>query len=90
MRRIAREVFDGNWRFSGFFMGVAVKLRFGDLTFDGGTRQLWRGATEVHLSPKAFDLLQVSSDTVRARSRNTTSTSICGRRRMSRRQTSPA
>jgi DNA-binding winged helix-turn-helix (wHTH) protein len=59
MRRVGGKVFDGNWRFSGFFIGVAVKLRFGDLTFDGETRQLLRGATEVHLSPKAFDLLQV-------------------------------
>ncbi len=27
------------------------------MTFDAETRQLWRGGREVHLSPKAFDLL---------------------------------
>jgi DNA-binding winged helix-turn-helix (wHTH) protein len=35
-----------------------VRLRFGDLTFDPDTRQLLRGRAEVHLSPKAFDLLK--------------------------------
>jgi DNA-binding winged helix-turn-helix (wHTH) protein len=36
-----------------------VKLRLGDLTFDLETRQLLRGATEVPVSPKAFELLRV-------------------------------
>jgi DNA-binding winged helix-turn-helix (wHTH) protein len=34
-----------------------VRLRFGDFTIDEGTRQLLEGDREVHLSPKAFDLL---------------------------------
>jgi DNA-binding winged helix-turn-helix (wHTH) protein len=34
-----------------------VRLRFGDFTIDDATRQLLRGDREVHLSPKAFDLL---------------------------------
>jgi DNA-binding winged helix-turn-helix (wHTH) protein len=34
-----------------------VRLQFDNLTFDSDTRQLWRGDTETHLSPKAFDLL---------------------------------
>jgi DNA-binding winged helix-turn-helix (wHTH) protein len=36
-----------------------VKLRLGELTFDGDTRQLLRGVEEVHLSPKAFELLKI-------------------------------
>ena len=36
-----------------------MKFTFGDFTLDTGTRQLLRGGqqSEVHLSPKAFDLL---------------------------------
>jgi DNA-binding winged helix-turn-helix (wHTH) protein len=40
-------------------MAGPVKLRLGDLTFDVETRQLLRGSEELHLSPKAFDLLKV-------------------------------
>jgi DNA-binding winged helix-turn-helix (wHTH) protein len=36
-----------------------VKLRLGELTFDGDARQLLRGGEEVHLSPKAFELLKI-------------------------------
>jgi len=38
-----------------------MKLTFGDFTLDTDTRQLLRGGeqTEVHLSPKAFDLLAI-------------------------------
>jgi DNA-binding winged helix-turn-helix (wHTH) protein len=35
-----------------------VPLRIGDLTFDAAARQLRRGREDVHLSPKAFDLLK--------------------------------
>ena len=35
-----------------------MKLRLGDLTFDADARQLRRGRHEIHLSPKAFDLLK--------------------------------
>jgi DNA-binding winged helix-turn-helix (wHTH) protein len=31
--------------------------RFGGFLFDAGTRQLTRGGSDVHLTPKAFDLL---------------------------------
>ena len=36
-----------------------MKLRLGEITFDPGARQILRGATEVHLSPKAFELLKI-------------------------------
>jgi DNA-binding winged helix-turn-helix (wHTH) protein len=36
-----------------------MRLRLGDVTFDGESRQLLRGLEEVHLSPKAFELLKV-------------------------------
>ncbi|MFN7990415.1 MAG: FHA domain-containing protein [Thermoanaerobaculia bacterium] len=36
-----------------------MKLRFGDVTFDGGRRLLIRGPDVVHLSPKAFQLLEL-------------------------------
>ena len=36
-----------------------MKLRFGPFLFDSTTRQVMEGSRPVHLSPKAFDLLQV-------------------------------
>ena len=36
-----------------------MKLRLGELTFDADTRQLLSGDIELHLSPKAFDLLRI-------------------------------
>ena len=39
-----------------------MKLRLGELTFDSDTRQLLRRGAQVHLSPKAFDLLKVLID----------------------------
>src|SRR4051812_4237058 len=38
---------------------IAVAYRFGDYVFDVGTRQLLRDGDEIHLSPKAFELLSV-------------------------------
>jgi DNA-binding winged helix-turn-helix (wHTH) protein len=38
---------------------VGVRRRFGPFTVDTGTRQLVRDGSELHLSPKAFDLLVV-------------------------------
>jgi DNA-binding winged helix-turn-helix (wHTH) protein len=35
----------------------AMRAQFDDLVLDTGTRQLHRGAVELHLSPKAFELL---------------------------------
>jgi DNA-binding winged helix-turn-helix (wHTH) protein len=34
-----------------------LRALFGDFTLDSATRQLHKGSREVHLSPKAFDLL---------------------------------
>jgi DNA-binding winged helix-turn-helix (wHTH) protein len=36
-----------------------VTLRFGDCVLDGGTRELFRGSEAVHLTPKAFRLLEL-------------------------------
>ena len=36
-----------------------MQLRFGELTFDSGRRELFRGASPVHLTPKAFQLLEL-------------------------------
>lgn len=36
-----------------------VRIRFGEFTFDAETRQLTRSGDAVHLSPKAFHLLQI-------------------------------
>jgi DNA-binding winged helix-turn-helix (wHTH) protein len=43
------------WRIIGL---QHVKLRLGDLTFDADARQLRRARQEIHLSPKAFELLK--------------------------------
>ena len=42
--------------------GRAVRLRLGDLTFDSDARQLLRGREEIHLTPKAFELLKALID----------------------------
>jgi DNA-binding winged helix-turn-helix (wHTH) protein len=44
------------------FSGMAVTLRLGDLTFDPDARQLRREGEEIHLSPKAFELLKILID----------------------------
>jgi DNA-binding winged helix-turn-helix (wHTH) protein len=36
-----------------------MKIRFARCRFDTGSRRLFRGSREVHLSPKAFELLRV-------------------------------
>ena len=36
-----------------------MRLHFAGMTFDADTRQLLRGRSEVHLSPKAFELLKI-------------------------------
>jgi DNA-binding winged helix-turn-helix (wHTH) protein len=36
-----------------------VRFLFGDVTFDCDARQLLRGGREIHLSPKAFQLLRI-------------------------------
>jgi DNA-binding winged helix-turn-helix (wHTH) protein len=37
---------------------VAVKARFSDCRLDTDARRVWRGTREIHLSPKAFELLK--------------------------------
>ena len=39
-----------------------MRLAFGDLILDIGTRQLLRGGDEIRLSPKAFELLKLLMD----------------------------
>jgi DNA-binding winged helix-turn-helix (wHTH) protein len=39
--------------------GGVVRIRFGDCLLNTEARQLHRGAREVHLSPKAFELLKL-------------------------------
>ena len=39
-----------------------MRLHFGGMTFDADRRQLLRRGAEVHLSPKAFELLKVLVD----------------------------
>src|SRR5262245_9278349 len=53
-----RRFFGNSLGFHGYWIGT-MKLRFGDFTFNGETRQLLRGSEEVHLSPKAFELLKI-------------------------------
>jgi DNA-binding winged helix-turn-helix (wHTH) protein len=36
-----------------------MKVRFGSFVLDSGSRQLLRADTAVHLSPKAFDILEI-------------------------------
>ena len=36
-----------------------MRVQFGEFTFDRATRQLLRAGTEVHLEPKAFELLDL-------------------------------
>jgi DNA-binding winged helix-turn-helix (wHTH) protein len=40
-----------------FFRAAILRIRFGLFTFDVDTRQLTQGDREIHLSPKAFELL---------------------------------
>jgi DNA-binding winged helix-turn-helix (wHTH) protein len=40
-------------------MPTMSSLKFGHLIFDPASRRLWRNEEEVHLSPKAFDLLRL-------------------------------
>src|SRR5262245_7264537 len=39
-----------------------MRVTFGGYRLDAGTRQIFRGETEVRLSPKAFDLLHLLVD----------------------------
>ena len=43
-------------------MGKNLTARFGPFTLDGGGRRLSRDAEEIHVTPKAFDLLLLLVD----------------------------
>jgi DNA-binding winged helix-turn-helix (wHTH) protein len=43
-------------------VGGQVRISFAEYSLDTDTRQLLRGAREVHLSPKAFELLRVLAE----------------------------
>jgi DNA-binding winged helix-turn-helix (wHTH) protein len=62
MEALQETVFGNRWEFGGFTIGEPVKLRLGELTFDPEARQLLRAGAEVHLSPKALDLLALLID----------------------------
>ena len=47
----------GGWRRPEGKIGNAVHIRFGPFTLDFDRRQLMRDGDDVHLTPKAFDLL---------------------------------
>ena len=51
---------DGNSRKStSFHQGIRMSVRFGAYIMDVSARRLRRGSADVHLSPKAFDLLSL-------------------------------
>jgi DNA-binding winged helix-turn-helix (wHTH) protein len=62
MKTRCSSVIDGRCETRGIWDGHPVKLRVGDVTFDSDSRQLLRGPKEIHLSPKAFDLLKALID----------------------------
>ena len=61
---------------------MRMTVSFGDLTLDTDTRQIRRGAVEVHISPKAFELLTALIDARPAPSQRPTCTNGCGPTRM--------
>ena len=56
-----------------------MKLRLGEMTLDLAARQLVRGGDEIHLSPKAFELLKYWSRTAaRAREERAARAPVAG------------
>ena len=53
----ARDVFGARWSIPWISLGTVVKLRFAEFELETGARRLTRGDAEVHLTPKAFELL---------------------------------
>lgn len=62
MKTRCSSVIDGPCETRGILDGHPVRVRLGDVTFDSDSRQLLRGPKEIHLSPKAFDLLKALID----------------------------
>jgi DNA-binding winged helix-turn-helix (wHTH) protein len=51
------DVFGAGWSISWIFLGWRVTLRFSEFDLSIGARRLRRGGLNVHLTPKAFELL---------------------------------
>ena len=51
------DVFGARWPIPWISLGAVVNLRFGEFELETGARRLMRGGAEVHLTPKAFELL---------------------------------
>ena len=58
-RRAGPESQELSRNFAGFFKEAVVGIRFGSFVFYLDTRQLTREGVEIHLTPKAFELLAV-------------------------------
>ena len=56
MQTVGHAVLGTVWEFDAFCLESRMRLCFGDLTLDLGTRQLLRENQEIRLSPKAFEL----------------------------------
>jgi DNA-binding winged helix-turn-helix (wHTH) protein len=56
------QVGGGAGEIQGKFEGFVVTVRFGVFVLDSDRRQLARGSDQVHLTPKAFDLLALLAD----------------------------
>jgi DNA-binding winged helix-turn-helix (wHTH) protein len=59
IRSRREEVVGGFRENSGIFPGGGMRLRFGECVLDGETRELLVGGKPVHVSPKAFELLEI-------------------------------
>jgi DNA-binding winged helix-turn-helix (wHTH) protein len=53
----AGDVFGIGWSFPWTFIGAVVKVRFAEFELETGARRLRRRGADVHLTPKAFELL---------------------------------
>jgi hypothetical protein len=54
----------------GFLWGMPTRVLFGDCVFDTETRELTRLGQPVHISPKAFRLLELLSRSAARRKRS--------------------
>jgi DNA-binding winged helix-turn-helix (wHTH) protein len=50
-------VFGVRWSLPWISIGVVMKLQFGEFVLETGARRLTHGDADVHLTPKAFELL---------------------------------
>jgi DNA-binding winged helix-turn-helix (wHTH) protein len=59
MKTGQKDVVGFSLEIRGVFLGLRRMIRFGAFSVDSGARQLFRDDAEIHLSPKAFDLLML-------------------------------